>query len=205
MWNACAPPRVSRFCGLVLACAAAIGALGCESAVGVGLGGMGSGIGYLVLDIRTDTPLASVTIGGWKRIPLDVKAGAWLRVVEVPAGRYRWSRLELPEVFAASYGFSARPVPLEFEFPYDDDLAFHVEPGRLNYVGLIEVSRSERFQLGIRVIDRTAVAIERLREEFPAMVERYPIVYAGAGRPVFLDRYRAAKGSQAASSAGAAP
>lgn len=175
-------------------------AIGCGSVRSVEPGEpLGLREGLLVLHIRTDTPLKSVTIGGSTRLALDLQSGSHLRVIGLPAGRYRWSRLELPETIDPTrFGWPARRQPLEFRFPYAEDLEFSIEAGRLNYVGLIEIYREELLRIRIRPIDRTALALEDLRAQFPAYVEQYPIVYSGPGRHVFLERYLAAKAAKEA-------
>src|SRR5437899_1928005 len=87
-----------------------------------------SGDGLLVLHIRSDTPLKSISLGGGTPVPLDLPSGNHLRVIRLRAGSYRWSRLELPEtVDPTRFGWRGKPLPLVFQFPWEDDLNFSVE------------------------------------------------------------------------------
>lgn len=198
-------PRIrSVTSGLFVALTLIAVAIGCGSVRTVEPGAPPrSGEGLLVLHIRTDTPLKSVTIGGWARVALDLPSGSHLRVIGLPAGRYRWSRFELPETIDPTrFGLWGKRQQLEFRFRYEEELEFRVEAGCLNYVGLIEIYRQGLLRLGIRPIDRTALALEELRAQFPAYVEQYPIVYSGPGRHVFLERYLAAKAAKEAAAKG---
>lgn len=186
----------------LVALVAVSGSIGCASVRSFGPGdNLAPREGLLVIHIRTRTPLAAVHIEGAGRILLDGKAGTQMIVVAVSAGSYRWSSLELAENLGP--GFGNRFGNLEFRFPDQDELRFRVEQGRINYVGMVDVYRAGILRVGMRAIDRTAIALEVLRAQFPEFVARYPIAYSGPARNVFLERYLAAKGASEPTAAGA--
>jgi len=137
--------------------------------------------GLLVVHVRSNRPLVSMQISG-ARAAEDVPEGTHLRLIGVAAGSYRWSDVHLRERW---------PTP-RFRFPDADRLRFRVEPGVINYVGMVDVHRSGEFAVEINSIDRTAMALEELRRRYPDLCAKYPIVYSGSARHVFLERYLAA-------------
>jgi hypothetical protein len=184
------PTRIPRLVRSLAALVAAVGAIACGSVRAFRPGDelLGSE-GLLVFQVRSESQLESIRIGGaYGRIPLARRAGTELHVVALAAGSYRWSELVLTD-YVPPYGF------LTFRFSDDANLEFHVERGRINYVGMIDVYRGDVFHVGIRAIDRTAIALGDLRTQFPDLVDRYPIVYSGPARNVFLEHYLAAKRS----------
>jgi hypothetical protein len=164
-------------------------AIGCASVRPIGPGdALRSNEGLLVLQVRTDLLLRSISISGLS-IPLDVRRGTELRLIAVSAGSYRWSGLGVP----ANLDDSRQPGIVDLVFADVAEFRFRIDAGRINYAGMLEVYDAGWGQVGMRSVDRTALAIEELRGQFPAWVAQYPITYSGSARHVFLERYLAAK------------
>lgn len=129
--------------------------------------------GLLVVHIRTNAPLSAVETQS-VRAAERVSAGTQLRLIGVTAGAYRWSRISV-------YG-----VP--FAFRDVEELRFRVEPGCINYVGMLDVQLVGPLQLYLDSIDRSAMGLAALRERYPGIASEYPIVYSGPARHEFLPR-----------------
>jgi hypothetical protein len=162
-------------------------AVGCETVRPIGPGDtLRANEGLLVLHVRTEAPLRSISIGG-EPVPFEVGRGTHLRLIAVSAGGfYRWSGLGVPENLDDPRG--SRTV--QFLIRDDTEVRFSVEPGRINYAGMLEVHVA--YGISYRLVDRAAYAIEELRAQFPTWLAQYPMVYTGPARDVFLDRYNAA-------------
>ena len=167
-------------------------ATGCVSVRTISPGGaLGANEGLLVLQLRTDVALRSISIEG-SPVRLDVAGGTHLLLLAVSAGRHRWSHLGI-----TSFGNIGG-----VRFPDEDEFWFRVEPGHINYPGMLEVYSRGWFY--VRSVDRTALAIDEIRSRYPSLIEQYPIVYSGLAPSVFLEQYQAAKsGSERASETGA--
>jgi hypothetical protein len=168
-------------------------ATGCVSVRAISPGGaLGANEGLLVLQLQTDVALRSISIEG-SPVRLDVAAGTHLLLLAVSAGRHRWSHLGITNF--GNIGASVR-------FPDEDEFWFRVEPGHINYPGMLEVYSRGWFY--VRSVDRSALALDEIRSRYPSLIERYPIVYSGLAPSVFLERYQAAKSASGhASEAGA--
>src|SRR5262245_26120199 len=103
--------------------------------------------GLLVLHVRTDAPLRSLSIGSGD-VPFAVGAGTHLRLFAVTPGRYRWFGLEVPANSNDPQG--SQTVRVRFRDP-DYKLLFSVEPGRINYAGMLEIQGGY-----YRLVDRPA-------------------------------------------------
>lgn len=145
--------------------------------------------GLLVLHLRTERPLRSLAISG-SSFPLEVGTGTHLLLIAVSAGSYRWSALGTP-----SNAEDPESETVELLFPYGAEFRFRIEAGRINYAGMLEVGYVD-WGVGVRSVERTALALEEIRSRFPKLLEQYPIVYSGAVRDVFLERYLAAQSAR---------
>ena len=161
---------------------AALLALGCVSIRPLGLDGALQGNeGALVVDLVTEVPVKALRLDAATAVE-GLPAGEHLLLVAVPAGSYRWTDI----VIAAD----DKEVP--FRTSLDDVWKFRIEPGRINYTGQIEFRGSadrQSWALSFRYRNRSAHALIRLREKFPAWLDRYPAVFGGAVRDDFLKFY----------------
>lgn len=142
-----------------------------------------------MLHVRTERPLRSLSISG-SSFPLEVGRGTHLLLIAVSAGSYRWSSLGTP-----SNTEDRESETVQLLFPYGDEFRFRIEAGRINYAGMLEVGYLE-WNVSVRSVDRTALALEEIRSRFPSLLEQYSIVYSGPGRHVFLERYLAAQSAR---------
>jgi hypothetical protein len=202
---------VGRF---LLACAATCIISGCASIRPVEPGvpfELGSDEGILVVHVETNAPVVSLD---FNRQPAatDLPEGEHLLLLRVGAGKYRWSGVTLG---AARYQVrkyymvrgmltsymrdSTRPVAFELS---EGEMGFSVVAGRINYVGMMLLNRTESHRLYARPVDRTASAVAQLEKLYPDEMAGYPIVYSGRAHHVFLDRYL---GERSKPSGGEAP
>src|SRR2546425_3877853 len=129
------PSRIPSLASGVSALAALALAIGCASVRPFGRGEvLGASEGLLVLQVRTELPLRSVSISD-ALLPYEVGRGTHLSLIAVSAGWHRWSGLGVPE--NAEYPRESKTV--QVVFPGASGLRFRVEPGRINYPGMLEV------------------------------------------------------------------
>jgi hypothetical protein len=139
--------------------------------------------GILLVHVASNVPLQSVHISGATQIR-DLKPGHNQRLYVISAGNYRWTRLLLGS-------------RLRYQMFSHDYWRFRVEPGRINYPGMLMVHgpRVSFWTADSYVfnLNRSALSYKLLEEEFPNLLERYPIEYTGRGRDDFLIRYSEAQ------------
>src|SRR5262249_44907664 len=138
--------------------------------------------GLLVVHVHTNRPLRSIDIGGVQAAE-NLPEGTEVRLIGISAGRYRWAESQLQNVPGGTYYDT-------FRFRDVEPFRFHVQPGVINYVGMVDIERSDALSVTMNSLDRTAIALEQLRKSYPDLLARYPVVYSGPARHVFLDRYR---------------
>jgi hypothetical protein len=107
-------------------------------------------------------------------------------MIVVEAGSYRWTTIELQ---------GARGYYYRFDIPDDSKWGFEVKPGKINYPGQIVVESADdevysRGQGWQWTKNRSAIALEKLLEEFPKLLATYPLVNARTERDDFLAHYR---------------
>ncbi len=136
--------------------------------------------GILVVHLSTNTPIKRLTFGFGGEI-VDLPAGEHVAVFVTSSGNFSWRKIELPGAI--------RP---RFYMHRAEKQRFSVESGRISYSGMLQLQREHGWRLWFRTVDRSAVAVGMLRERYPKLMERYPIVYTGTGRNVFLEHHRAA-------------
>ena len=149
--------------------------------------------GLLVLHVHTERALRSISISKVV-VPLDVKGGGTrLSLIAVPAGWHRWTGVGLP----ANANDVDEPRTVQLWFPAAPELRFTVEPGAINYAGMLEVY-DHGWYVSIRPVDRAAFSLEELRSRLATAIAPYPIRYSGSARHVFLERYFAAQAAHRA-------
>jgi dipeptidyl aminopeptidase/acylaminoacyl peptidase len=140
-----------------------------------------NGNGLLAVDVDAVASISGVHIdrigsmfGGTTLTGLA--GGTNIRLIELPAGDYRWSRIDLP----------GRLRYLHVR----DDARFHfrVEPGSINYAGdlcvTLATGGSERY--AITVTNRAARMLVHLDRTWPGARRSYPLRYAGPSPDHFL-------------------
>jgi hypothetical protein len=148
---------------------------------------LGRSEGILVVHIRTQVALDSIKVAGVAahRIGGGLKQGEYLWFLAATAGNYRWIGLE-KKIGPYTYRWALDGPDAEWNFT--------IEPGKINYPGVFVVEGKEGSPaLRIHTINQAAIAFAELRQGHPALLERFPMRYAGSRRDDFLDYYLEAR------------
>lgn len=132
--------------------------------------------GYLVIDTHVERKVLDWRLND--RVVIDqLPEGVHLRLLRLPAGRYQWQSVRIPWFGLAH----------EFDLSDDEAWSFEIERGSINYFGtmLVGEDRSRR-SADVRLMNRTADMLPRLRAAFPSAVAAYPVRWAGRERDDFL-------------------
>ena len=126
----------------------------------------------LLIGVDTDADLSAVRVVR-DGVNLDMRSlraldkGRSAQLFSVPVGRYRWSSLSL------------KGSGLRFEVGGDDEFAFEVKAGRINYPGDM-VYRSLFWRSGIvHVSNRGLLAMDWMHAQHPALLRDYAFEYTG--------------------------
>jgi len=168
---------------LVLAYLALLTTVGCVSTRHIGVGEsvqLGPNEGILVVHVSSNVEVASARFGSG--VIENLSEGHHIELYVVSAGKHRWSEIRVAN--------SGQP---RFRPPRDEDLVFRVVPGRINYVGLLDLHLLRSGRLWYRTIDRSAIAIGILEKQHPEILREHPTVYSGRGQSVFLAKYQQAR------------
>ncbi len=146
---------------------------------------LGEDEGLLILDVESDVAIERILLDrAVASGPLPAGRHVWL--VRVPAGDYRWSRIE--------FG-NKRPDARRFELSeLETDLGFEIEPGAIHYAGQILVRQDSRWRSPSRLPwialrNHAARAVRLLIDREPGIMAAFPIRHAGASDDPFLDHY----------------
>lgn len=156
---------------------------------------LAEGEGFLLVEVDSDSPVHTLVIdsadGRSLRVRLsELAKGRRTLLVRAPAGRYRWSRVEI-----MGYTYRSRRYPFFWDFdPEEDRWQFDVEAGKTNYPGALAL-RSK--QVGARNRWLSAFTLNRSGEMAARLVgrsggwliSRHPATYTGAWRDDFLEFY----------------
>ncbi|MGW7677615.1 hypothetical protein [Shewanella sp. S23-S33] len=142
--------------------------------------------GYLLMSVDTNIDLHSIIIGGTKSLKLteqDLKWGSNYIMVDVPAGDYDINDIKLN-----------RYLKIELT---DDMWNFHIEPGKINYIGHLSVDALwSLYSLdGVKAIleNQSTSALEYLEVNFPQIYKVRELNYAGPGEDHFFEYARKIK------------
>ena len=191
-----APGRGVRLLGVAaLALGASVGFAATEYRPGTAMS-LPAGSGLLAVDVDAIASISAVRIdrigsmfGGTTLTGLA--GGTNIRLIELPAGDYRWSRVDLPG--------KLRYLRVR------DDARFHfrIEAGTITYAGDLCVTSatggSERF--AISVTNRAARMLVHLDRNWPGARKSYPLRYQGSSPDRFLQFAASELGDQLASDA----
>jgi len=153
------------------------------------------GSGLLAVEVDSVGPISTVRIeqvgsmfGG--RTLNRLQSGSNVRLIELPAGEYRWARVDFADQA------TRQAVRDEARF------RFRVEAGVINYAGdlcVTPVANSRRHL--VTVTNRAARMLVHLDGEFPGARRRYPMRYQGPFPDRFLPFAADELGEQLASDA----
>ena len=123
----------------------------------------------------------------------DLQKGRSVRFIEVPAGEYQWTEVDL-----SNSGYYV-PLNRDKKLKY----TFTVKPGVINYPGDLMISVDEDKQIFasallygaihkyyVQLIDRNAMLLDDLTPDQAKMVRRLGLVYTGPGLDTFADYYK---------------
>lgn len=147
------------------------------------------GEGFALLEIDSNTPVRRLVLGyegqtrGRFEI-LDLAPGRQTLLFRIPAGTYRWHRIETPGVM-----YRGRDHPFWWDLdPEVDHWRFEVEPGKANYPGILVLLRNDRW-LTTFTLNRSGELAQRLLRSAEWLLLDQPIVYTGRRRDDFLEHY----------------
>jgi dipeptidyl aminopeptidase/acylaminoacyl peptidase len=141
-----------------------------------------SGEGLLLIAVDTDRALDSVRvirIGGAAEMKTlsNLPIGRNLRLVAAPAGRYRWSWLQ--------------PSDSRFYYPLrDEQFAFEVRPGRINYPGEILYRAGKPGASWLHFANRGLPALDWMRQHHAGVLTAFDFEYSGRYPDPFPAFYR---------------
>lgn len=111
-------------------------------------------------------------------------AGEHIRFFVAPSGRYSWTELRRTSDSGGYYRYRFR----------SDRNEFTVEAGKINYPGLLKLSRDQRRTwIYVAFLNRSSAILTRLEQQHPELLDRYPIHYSGPGRDDFFQHYLAVR------------
>lgn len=158
-------------------------------------------VGILVLHVDTNAPLSGLEANG-RSISGELAKGRHLWLVRLPAGRYAWTEI----AFAPSPNpndvpsWCRRARPARFD-PLTDlkgtrrsEFEFDVATGAVNYPGEL-ILRADYGYCGwvakvtIRNRNHSAMALESLLKQYPALLDSLPVRYAGSSSDEFLQYF----------------
>lgn len=150
--------------------------------------------GLLVVQVDTDVAVGEISLNR-AVVVQNLPKGKHLWVVRLPAGSYEWESVS----FGANSGTRARYRTSDLVLTEDsidprDEFHFEVVAGRINYPGEIiirtsEFSRSASMPIEFRIRNHAAMAIRRMRETHPRLIESFPVRYAGSRGDTFLEHW----------------
>ncbi|GAB2515426.1 alpha/beta hydrolase family protein [Lysobacter humi (ex Lee et al. 2017)] len=153
------------------------------------------GEGLLLVSIDTDYELASVRFrrdgailgGGTFR---SLEKGRTTRLYAVPGGRYHWTRVTRLDTWIYTNWVDVGD---------DEDFAFEVKPGKVNYPGDL-VYRGGAFSTSqLRLANRGLAALDWLRAKHPSTPAGYGFAYSGRYPDPFPELYAARRNGDARS------
>ena len=185
-----------RFFSLVFVCACAFfatDAIGSQFKPGEEVK-VKDGNGLLAVDINTANAYVNVVkiervgslFGGTSLTGLGL--GDNVRLVELPAGTYRWSRVDMNGAY--------------LHIRDDERFQFKVEPGVINYPGDLDIEYTgsgNRYYT--TVSDRAGRAMSNLDTMYPGVRHKFPLRYQGALPDGFPEFATAELGDQSAADA----
>jgi len=135
--------------------------------------------GYLLLGIQTNLNLKSIRIDGPQNIELsskDIKEGSSYFLLDLAVGQYTLDQLKLNRYWRR-------------ELADEEHWQFDVMPGKINYVGHLEVTTWGNWYPTTKaeLVNRSSEALEFLEEKFPNILTNRSISYGGPGQDSFFE------------------
>lgn len=159
--------------------------------------GLAPNEGLLVVSVDSDSEVSSMRFGkvgsSWSGGALHaIKEGRTTQMYVVPAGRYHWTRITLLNTWSWIS---------TIDLSDDDEYAFEVKPGQINYAGDLVYRSTGYLSASIRLSNRALPVIDWLQGGHPALYARLPFFYSGYYPDPFPTFYRDARANTAAAAA----
>jgi hypothetical protein len=143
------------------------------------------GEGLLIVHVDTQVPIEALALDR-ATVSERLPRGRHLWLIPLERGRYRWDRI--------SFGSDSGAAHIHRIDRSDEDFAFDVEPGVINYPGELVLradvsTRSVSGSVRVRNRNHSAMAVRRLRDLDPDVLRTFPLRHAGASGDTFLEVY----------------
>ena len=140
--------------------------------------------GLLVIGVDTPIDLKYLRVkrnGAWFDAGSlrSMKAGLTSQLYVVPEGKYRWDEV--------SVGY------FRFVMGDDEEYAFDVKPGVINYPGHLVFRPRGDFHALLHVTNRGLLSLDWLQQQHPTLIAEHELAYAGHYPDPFPAAYRAAR------------
>ena len=133
------------------------------------------GEGYLLMAINTNRTLERLFVTGSQNFSLsnnDVRAGTNYILINLPAGKYEFSRAEFWSLYI--------DIP-----SIEHDWTFEIESDSISYVGDLELESVGGRRTYVELVNNSSVALEFMEERFPNILKSRTIKYKGPGTDDF--------------------
>jgi dipeptidyl aminopeptidase/acylaminoacyl peptidase len=136
--------------------------------------------GLALFDINSDIELKRIRldrIGSFFSFPKmeDLAAGKYTRLLRLPAGDYEFTKFE------TAFGY--------WQFDGVRNSKFHVEPGKINYVGVVRFAAGSAWGYRSLAIENSALnSMRNLERDYPGMGATYPWHYTGESPDPYLEQ-----------------
>jgi dipeptidyl aminopeptidase/acylaminoacyl peptidase len=114
----------------------------------------------------------------------DLGVGRSLQLFALDAGDYQWSEVSVRTIFGLRW---------RFDVSDDDELAFNVEPGRINYAGDLVFRMQSNLRADIYAVNRSLRVIDWLDKQHPDLRRRYGFAFSSEYPDPFPDFYASEK------------
>ncbi len=141
--------------------------------------------GLVVILIDINFRIAKISLGKpGKVFPVysmkKLRPGAQMKIIKLPAGKYYWKE---------GRGYSGNTT---YTFEIEEELTvFEVKAGKLNYPGTLDFNgwRNKRDDIvySYNMINNSTNIFLYIKEKFPSLIEKYPLVYSGKNPDPFLE------------------
>jgi len=143
--------------------------------------------GILVVHVDSDYLIRRLNLNTGITAARDLPKGEYVALIVVNAGSYRWTTIEVP---IGSTEFYYR-----FRMHRNSNWSFKVEAGRINYPGQVIVKGSGTLywsddSLQAWTMNRSSLALERIRATYPNLLAQYPLVNGRNERDDFLEHFQ---------------
>ena len=121
--------------------------------------------------------LQATTIFGKSYKAKELKVGNNFSIIKLPAGEYQWNRITM---------YNDRFFDLD-----DNNFKINVRPGVINYGGHLQAKINFRFSTAqFNYMNRSSVVMDKLKESYPDIYEKYPLVFSGHFPDPFISHYK---------------